>query len=140
MDVFVEFDGITGTFSGELVGKLRRAYLPSPLGAIFQDLGSQDAEIGCDHNKDRKRSGTTHYLHLDGIAEEISCVICDSIDEWVGSCLPTRHIVNWLHLKGLNFIAKQAADDTRPSSGDRVCPTAAGQRRNQRQCDECENG
>ena len=127
MDVFVEFDGAARTFSGELICKPGRAYLPSPVGAIFQDLGSQDAEIGCDDDKDRKRSGTTHYLHLDGIAEEISCVICDSIDEWAGSCLPTRHIVNRLHLNGLNFIAKQAANDTGRSLGDLGCPPAAGQ-------------
>jgi hypothetical protein len=127
MDVFVEFDGIIGAFSGELICKLRRAYLPSSLGEILQDLGPQDAKIAADDDKDSKRPGTTHYLHLDGIAEEISCVICDSIDDRAGSCLPTRHIVNRLHLKGLNFIAKQASDDTRPSPGDRVCPTAAGQ-------------
>ena len=127
MDVFVEFDGVARTFSGELICKPGRAYLPSPVGAIFQDLGSQDAEIGCDDDKDRKRSGTTHYLALNGIAEDISCVVCDAIDEWVGSCLPTRHVVNWLHLNGLDLIAKQAADDTGPSLGDRVCSTAAGQ-------------
>ncbi len=127
MDVFVEFDGIIGTFSGELIGKLRRAYLPSSVGAVFQDLGPQDAEVGLDDDKDRKRSGTTHYLHLDGIGEEISRVVCDSIDEWAGSCLPILPTVNRLHLEGLDFIAEQAADDSGPSLGDRVCPTAAGQ-------------
>ncbi len=139
MDVFVYFDGIICTFSGELIGKLRRAYLPSSLGAIFENLGPQDTEIGADDDKDRKWPGSTHYLHLDGIAEEISRIVRDSVDERAGSYPPARYIVKRLHLKGLNFIAKQAPDDTGPSPGDRVRPTAAGQNRNQRQCDERKN-